>query len=117
MKKTLALFSFIFCLSFAVRAQSTDAATQSAGGVNTKTAVAEPTSTVSTGSGESSSKVSCTPSASKSCCSSKNGKETASGESKSCCANGKKSDSHCSDKKAMISPEQQNKTDQKSNTQ
>ncbi len=116
MKKLLTLASLTFCLGFAANAQTDKAATiaNDQNQVNVSTTSAEPVlSKADVTTTETPAKCE------KACCSSKNkkGKESASAETKSCCSSGKKSASGCADKKAEVSPSQQEKSDSKSNTQ
>ncbi len=117
MKKLLLLASLTFCLGFAANAQDDKATTIATdqNQVNVSTTTAEP---VITKAADSEAAASTTPGKNeKACCSSKKNKETASAGSKSCCASGKKSSANCSDKRAEVSPGQQDKTELKSNTQ
>jgi len=119
MKKLLTLASLTFCLGFAANAQDDKATTiaNDQNQVNVSSTTAEPVITKAAET-EAAVSTSTTPAkCEKACCSSKNKKETASAGTKSCCSSGKKSAANCSDKKAEVSPEQQDKTELKSNPQ
>lgn len=113
MKKILTLIGFAVCLGFAAQAQTSTSGGQIIDNATVKTVVAEPIADDAAVNTGTNSKADCKPS--KSCCSSKESKETAAAGSKACCSDSKKSKSHCSDKdkKAALPSEIENKSDTK----
>jgi hypothetical protein len=115
MKKIFTLFVFTICLTFATKAQTTQSGGQTQTNVQSATELSGQVPDAKPNEDKSVSEAKST--VGKSCCSSKEMKESGKKGEKSCCADGKKNDVNCSDKnkKAEMHDHHENMTDEKSN--